>query len=367
MVVTSGTGCADSVSKTFAISGYPVVDFKILTTDFCGNLPLQLQDSSGVAYAKLSNLTIFWNYPSTADSTIINNPVPGAVYTYNYPTFGYTNSKQVTVEVRALSSGGCFTTNTSNSILFASPKLVFSAIPTFCANNSQPVLLNEATDTTAFAGSGFYTGSGVNNGYFTPSAAGAGSHTITYNYTLVNGCSDSVQQTVTVAVQPTVSAGQSAIILQGGQYVLQGAASGGDSLTYTWSPGSTLNDSTILQPVAIPATDTYYTLTATNSAGCSDTAGVLIKVLQQPLVPNVFSPNGDGINDTWQIAYLSSYPDCIVEIFNRYGQLLFRSQGYQTPWDGNYNGKPLPVGTYYYIITTSHLPKPLSGPVTILR
>jgi len=75
-----------------------------------------------------------------------------------------------------------------------------------------------------------------------------------------------------------------------------------------------------------------------------------ITVLKTPLVPNAFSPNGDGINDTWVINYLNSYPSVTVQVFNRYGQVVFFSNGYGTNWDGNSNGKPLPVGTYYYII-----------------
>jgi gliding motility-associated-like protein len=367
MVLTSGNGCTDSASEKVTISAYPKVDFKILTTDFCGNLPLQLQDNSSVAYATLDKMIIYWNTPATSDSTPVAAPVQGTTYTHNYPTFGYINSQQVNVKIRAYSSAGCYSETSASSILFASPKLEFGAIPTYCENSTTPVLLNEAKDTSAFTGTGSYSGDGVSNGYFTPSAAGAGQHTITYTYTLVNGCKDTVQQVATVAVQPTVSAGQSTIILQGGQIVLQGAASGGSNFTYLWTPAATLNDATLLQPIAKPANDTYYTLLATNDNGCSDTAGVLIKVLLAPIVPNAFSPNGDAINDTWQIAYLSSYPDCIVEVFNRYGQIVFRNKGYATPWNGTYNGSLLPVGTYYYIISTSHLPKPLSGPLTILR
>lgn len=366
LIVTSNNGCIDSLTKTFAVSDYPVVDFQVLTTNFCGNLPLQIKDNSSVQYGNLDAIKIYWD-ASQPTFTQVNSPASGAVYTHNYPTFGYTNSLQVTLKLQVFSSGQCYTEKSGVTVLFASPKLVFSAVPTYCSNDNRNVILNEARDTTAFQGSGYYTGDGVNNGNFIPSLAGAGEHTITYHYTLSNGCSDTITQTVKVGVKPTVSAGPNEVILKGGQIVLLGAASGGDNLSYNWTPATYLDNSTALQPVASPPGDTYYTLKATNSDGCNDTSGAWVKVLQFPLVPNAFSPNGDGINDTWQISYISSYPDCQVRVFNRYGQVVFTSTGYATPWNGTRNGEPLPVGTYYYVISTSHLLKPLSGSVTILR
>nr|MBA2744633.1 gliding motility-associated C-terminal domain-containing protein [Flavisolibacter sp.] len=86
-----------------------------------------------------------------------------------------------------------------------------------------------------------------------------------------------------------------------------------------------------------------------------------------PTIPNVFTPNKDGINDTWQIQYLESYPGAIIEVFNRYGQKVFHSVGYNTPWDGNFKGSPLPAGTYYYIINPKNGRKQMSGFVDIVR
>ncbi|HAI84549.1 MAG TPA: hypothetical protein DCL43_12865, partial [Chitinophagaceae bacterium] len=86
-----------------------------------------------------------------------------------------------------------------------------------------------------------------------------------------------------------------------------------------------------------------------------------------PEIPTAFSPNGDGINDTWIIKYLESYPGCTVEVFNRYGQSVFSSRGYATPWNGTYNGAVLPVGTYYYIVDPKNGRNKIAGYVTILR
>jgi gliding motility-associated-like protein len=83
--------------------------------------------------------------------------------------------------------------------------------------------------------------------------------------------------------------------------------------------------------------------------------------------PNAFSPNNDGSNDTWIIPALLNYPDCTIQIFNRSGEPVFSANGYAKPWDGIYMGKPLPVGTYYYVIGLTPDFKKLSGAVTILR
>lgn len=84
-------------------------------------------------------------------------------------------------------------------------------------------------------------------------------------------------------------------------------------------------------------------------------------------IPNAFTPNGDGNNDTWNIPALANYPDCIVTVFNRYGISLFNSVGYVKAWNGRYNGNDLPVGTYYYIIDPKNGQAKLSGYVLIIR
>jgi gliding motility-associated-like protein len=83
--------------------------------------------------------------------------------------------------------------------------------------------------------------------------------------------------------------------------------------------------------------------------------------------PNTFSPNGDGVNDTWKIPALLSYPKCSVRIFNRNGTQIILSLGYSKAWDGTYAGKNLPAGVYYYVISTGDIQADVSGNVTILR
>lgn len=123
----------------------------------------------------------------------------------------------------------------------------------------------------------------------------------------------------------------------------------------------------IPDPSNIPQSGTYY-IKATNAGGCYDIEAVDVIVLEPKVdVPNAFSPNGDGIHDTWEIPLLKLYPECVVDIFNRQGQKIFHSVGYNTPWDGKYNGVALPVDTYYYVIKPSKIVPYQGGSVTIVR
>jgi gliding motility-associated-like protein len=85
------------------------------------------------------------------------------------------------------------------------------------------------------------------------------------------------------------------------------------------------------------------------------------------VAPTAFTPNDDGINDTWEVRYLNLYTNSTVEVINRYGNKVFRSVGYSSVWNGKQNGVNLPAGTYYYIINLNNNTKPITGYVSIVR
>jgi gliding motility-associated-like protein len=136
---------------------------------------------------------------------------------------------------------------------------------------------------------------------------------------------------------------------------------------YLWSPDININNDTIKNPTITATKETTYTLKVTDIRGCVAEDSIIVKVLDGLEIPNTFTPNGDGVNDTWVIPDLDTYPGATVDIFTRYGQKVFHSNGYGVPWDGTNNGKPLPQGVYYYIIKTNYTEKPLSGTITIIR
>ena len=92
----------------------------------------------------------------------------------------------------------------------------------------------------------------------------------------------------------------------------------------------------------------------------------LIDGLVELGIPSAITPNGDGINDTWNIKNLELYPESFIKIFNRNGQEVFTAS-FDQSWDGKYNGEDLPAGTYFYLIDLVTLSKVYSGTVTLLR
>lgn len=173
---------------------------------------------------------------------------------------------------------------------------------------------------------------------------------------------------VVVNPVPNANAGPDVTITAGSSAQLKGSSSIVGA-TYNWTPAQYIDNTNVPNPVVNPPEETIYTLTVTPQGGVCGTASdkVVVRVLGQVVVPNTFTPNGDGINDSWQIKGLSAYLDCRVTVYNRYGQIVFSQKGYNTPWDGRYNNNSLPAGTYYYIITGDNLPERLSGSITIIR
>jgi gliding motility-associated-like protein len=169
---------------------------------------------------------------------------------------------------------------------------------------------------------------------------------------------------------PDVDAGPSFTIPVYGTVTIGGNPTSTTGQSFTWTPSFTLNDGTIQNPVASNTVSTVYTVMVTDANGCRAFDTVRVDIYPEIKIPNGFSPNADGRNDTWIIDNINQFPEAIVEVYNRWGELLFMSPpGYPVPFDGRYNGKPLPVGTYYYIINLNHPAylKPYTGPLTIFR
>ena len=165
-----------------------------------------------------------------------------------------------------------------------------------------------------------------------------------------------------------VNAGSDVTISQGQGITLTGST---NQLEYFWSPPSGLNNPNILNPIAAPETTTTYYLTASNGI-CEIVDEMTVFVISELVIPDVFSPNGDGINDTWEILGTENFQEVYVIVYDRSGQKVFESVNYNPLkyWNGTFKNKALPTSTYYYVITldrSSNNSQVLKGPVTIIR
>ncbi len=367
LMVTTGYGCNSTVTHhSVLISPLPVADFSFTDTACLPNALIQFTNHSTIADGSENSFFYIWNF---GDGT-------PASYAIN-PSHIYQNVGPYTVSLQVRSNAQCIGTviKTVNTI-HPRPDAAFEFDrPGVCLGNS--VGFHDLSDPKDGTVTAWYWDFGDNNGSAqqSPVYTYGADQTYEVQHSIVNsfGChSDTIPHYFTVYPYPVVNAGEDKLVLEGESVTLDATATG-SGLHFAWTKGinvSTdlhLNSSSILNPICTPVEETNYTLTVTNNGGCPATDQVLVKVLKMPIIPNTFSPNGDGINEVWTIEYLKAYPTSHVQVFTRTGQLVFESKGHYEAWDGKIKGKPLPVDTYYYIIEPESGRKPVTGYVTILK
>jgi gliding motility-associated-like protein len=140
--------------------------------------------------------------------------------------------------------------------------------------------------------------------------------------------------------------------------------------SYQWYPG----DAVASPDLAATATtaleeSTVFILEATTEEGCTGLDTVFVEVLGNLDIPSGFTPNGDGMNDRWNLTGTDQYPTMEITVFNRWGNVLFTQDGTAPSWDGTLEGVPVPVGTYYYHVRVNEpaLQAEWTGPITIMR
>jgi len=113
----------------------------------------------------------------------------------------------------------------------------------------------------------------------------------------------------------------------------------------------------------------FYDVKITDSKGCFISFNIEVTNTLKPCleIPNVFTPNADGVHDLWNIRNLHLYPKAIIEVYNRWGNLIYSGKPSDSRWDGKFNGVDCPSGSYVYIINLGDGTDPKNGVVTIVR
>ena len=194
----------------------------------------------------------------------------------------------------------------------------------------------------------------------------------TYHLSIANDCGTYRSNPLEIRLKspPDISLGNNQIICPGEKALLK--VEGG--ISYDWDPEEHLNDPASSSPEASPETTTVYTVTVHNEAGCTASGNVTVTVAcDEKDIPNGISPNGDGINDYFVIEDIGRYPENVIFIYNRWGNLVYKKKSYDNTWNGRSNtgavrfGEELPEGTYFYILDLGNSGKPIQGFIVLRR
>ncbi|MCP4522542.1 MAG: T9SS type B sorting domain-containing protein [Cytophagales bacterium] len=376
----------------------------------------------------------------------------GGIYTYEGNTITevdptntlFSKETPLTISYEFTNANNCRVSTTQEIIIHELPVIDFPTVQGTCSNAGAYTLVEASPKGTG----GVYSGIGVVNGQFIPSASGvdfANPNPITYTYTDEFGCTNTAQSSIEIYEQPTVEINEGFVLCEGDKGVFT-ATSSNPNVTYIWAKngnelsinnstleveeagdyqvkvdyegcqntseeetvelvsieveagedqiimegesitlaGNVLTDvlnsnytiqwtdeteiSTEQSTIITPEKSATYILTATDEYGCSATDGVFIKVMPNIMIPNGFSPNGDDLNQAWIIQNIEDYEYAKVEVYNRWGDLVYITQsGYDNDWEGTRNGVPLPNATYYYVIDLNYRDLVYSGSLTIIR
>lgn len=326
---------------SISVNKFPVVSAS--NKGNCSGDTLFLIANDGATYS--------WTGPLSFTSTSSSPFIPNAV-TANSGTY----------YVKVTSAKGCVSKDSTIANIASKPVVDAGSDAEICEGKS--IQLNSTgSNITSYQWS---PPSGLSNANI-PDPVVFPTQTTLYILTVANNaCRSSDSLTIVVNKNPTANAGPDKVILAGQSVVLNGTA-GGTAITYMWMPPDNMTAPTTLTPSVNPSADKIYSLIVTSTKGCGTvTDDVLVKVYKQLYIPNAFTPNGDGINDTWNIETLQAYPGAEVRVFNRYGEKVFDNNGINKLWDGKYKGVLLSAGAYVYTIDLKNNLAVIKGVVFII-
>ncbi len=294
-------------------------------TTFCSGNQLTLTSSSALSY--------LWSDLSTNQSIVINTS--GLFWVEISDTLGCKKRDSIIINVLPI------------------PVLNFGNDTVICSDIISPITLNADNSGSTYLWS---------NGQTTQSILIATSGIYYVKVTDTNTCSNTDSISITYKSALTVDIGDDITICPGDIITL---SPNSDFESYLWSDGS------VSKSIIISKFGTYNVLVT--KEGCSASDEIVIKDCESEIwMPNVFTPNGDGINDLFYPVY-KNIDKLVIYIYSRFGNIIFEGSGINAIWDGKYAGEVCPTGVYYYVIDyeakneTLRSNKQLHGSVTLLK
>ncbi len=338
-LIAANAGGADTITKLLTVLPVPVASVTADDTEIC-------EGESAVLTATPSGMTYMWDNGSSQESITVS-PAVNTTYTVVVSQNICADTATISIQVWPFAAGAIM----NDTII--------------C--NGDPVKL------WVSGGNGLYQWYPVPNlsCEFCPDPVANAIGVNTYNAILldVHGCQDTLSVRVESHPPFNLILHNNDTTIYQGDYV-QLKASGAPF--YYWTPTTYLSYTQSNSPLATPYEDITYTVTGVSlMQGCPQTDSVRIKVIQQDVVlPNAFSPNGDGNNDVFRVTARKFINVQEFKIFNRWGTELFSTSDITKGWDGNYKGKPQDPDVYFYMVRVAYpngKTQFLRGDLTLIR
>ncbi len=345
----SNWGCVSTLSNTVTVHPRPNADY--LVNPVCDGMESLFQNKTRLFSGEL--IETLWDFDDGTNSIVTN------------PTKQFLNPGIYEVNLQVKSDQGCESGITHSVEVYERPvadfdiKNVCDGFPVVSKNQS---FVSTGDLKFQWDFDDGFTSNDVNPSHIYP---GSALYSVLLTSTTSNGCEDSIRKDVLVYDHPTVDAGLDVRISQG--YSTRLEAVGADS--YSWQPVEELDNSNIRDPQAFPAKTTTYWVMGVDQYGCSNSDSITVTVDNdyRLIANNVFTPDGNGTNDTWVIQNVETFGTVNVRVYDRYGQLVFQDFAYENDWSGTYGNDILPDGTYYYLITFSDSDIRYKGSLTLIR
>jgi gliding motility-associated-like protein len=344
----SGTGISNNVFNA-SVSGAGTFTVTYTYTDQigCSNFattPITVEPLPILNFPPFSNMCFNDNPLSLNSATPTGGTYTGTGVTNNIFTPNVAGNGTFTITY-TYTLGACTNTATSPITVNPNPTIVISPLPVVCINDSLLVLDNASPQ------GGTFTGNGIDNNVLNPEEAGFGNLDVTYSFTDNNNCSSSEDFVIIIenilasfTADPTTG-------IEPLTVTFTNLSENNDINIWNFGNGGSSSD---VNPIFTYNEFGEFTATLITISpnGCIDSASLFIKVDEYVyFIPNVFSPNGDGVNDSFK-PKISGYEFVKGEIFNRWGKKMYDWEDPNQGWDGStLSGGEASDGTYFYIIT----------------
>ncbi len=344
-LTSTNNGLCNAVNDIVTINFITPPNANFSIQNKCLGVPINVADLSLAGAGTLNS----WSYTFSS----------GGTANVGNTTITPTSTGSFTANLIVENSFGCSNSISKPFQVFAKPTadFIFSAT---CPNNNAIVNFTDQSTGSATLSSWFYDFGGSGTSFSQNPVqifSLGGTYTISLAIVDVNGCKDTIEKPLQADALPNAGFTYNSNNGFNVGAVFNFVDTSSNAIDYLWNFGN--GQSSIIQNPS----STYFgngtykvSLTVHNAIGCVDSTFTLININTitddiSQLIPNAISPNEDGKNDVWKLDFIELlYPDATVNVFNEWGQELYSSKGYKSPWDGKINGDYLPDGTYFYVI-----------------